>query len=178
MVGGMGASRIETAEGALKRLGIVLPPAPSPLGAYVPAVQSGALLFLSGMVPVVNGKPHLPGRIGAGLTVDQGREATRIAALNALAAARAHLGILDRITRVIRLAVFQVATDTFREHAVVADAASELFRDIFGVEMSHSRLVTGITSLPHGLCAARSDLRSRGEVNWSRFELRVDWLLR
>jgi enamine deaminase RidA (YjgF/YER057c/UK114 family) len=152
MVGRMGEVPIETAEGALKRLKIVLPPAPSPLGAYVPAIQSGALLFLSGMVPIVDGEPYLPGRIGAELTVDQGREATRIAALNALAVARAHLGTLDRITRVIRLAVFQVATDTFHEHAVVANAASELFRDIFGVEKSHSRLVTGIASLPHGLC--------------------------
>jgi len=104
------------------------------------------------MVPVVHGKPYLPGRIGADLTVDQGREAARIAALNALAVAQAHLGTLDRITRVIRLTVFQVATDTFQQHAAVADAASELFRDIFGVEKSHSRLVTGITSLPHGLC--------------------------
>lgn len=152
MVSPMGAAPAETAEQALMRLRVVLPPAPSPLGAYVPAVQSGALLFLSGMVPIVDGKPYLPGRIGAELTLDQGREATRIAALNALAVARAHLGTLDRISRVIRLAVFQVATETFQEHAVVADAASELFRDIFGVEKSHSRLVTGITSLPHGLC--------------------------
>jgi hypothetical protein len=104
------------------------------------------------MVPIVDGTPYLTGRIGAELTVDQGREATRFAALNALAVARAHLGTLDRITRVVRLAVSQVAADTFREHAVVADAASELFRDVFGVDKSHSRLVTGIASLPHGLC--------------------------
>jgi enamine deaminase RidA (YjgF/YER057c/UK114 family) len=152
MVSLMGAAPVEAAEEALKRLRIVLPTAPSPLGAYVPAVQTGALLFLSGMVPIVDGKPYLAGRIGAELTVDQGREATHIAARNALAVAWAHLGTLDRITRVVRLAVFQVATDTFREHAVVADAASELFRDIFGVEKSHSRLVSGIAGLPHGLC--------------------------
>ena len=152
MVGRAQAQSAETAEQALKRLGIVLPPAPSPLGAYIPAVQSGALLFLSGMVPVVEGKPQLTGRIGAELGVDEGRAATRIAALNALAVARVQLGTLDRITRIVRLAVFEVATDTFGEHAAVADAASELFRDIFGVEKSHSRLVSGITSLPHGLC--------------------------
>ena len=165
MVSRVSAAPTETSEEALKRLKIVLPPAPSPLGAYVPAVQSGALLFLSGMAPIVDGKPYLTGRIGAELTVDQGREATRIAALNALAVARAHLGTLDRITRVVRLAVFQVATDTFREHVEVADAASELFRGIFGVERSHSRLVTGIASLPHGLCVELEVI----------FEVTVEW---
>jgi enamine deaminase RidA (YjgF/YER057c/UK114 family) len=140
-----------TAEERLAGLGIQLPAVPQPLGAYVPAVQSGAWLFVSGMLPIGGHEPQFVGRLGRELDVEQARRAARAAALNGLAVVRAQLGTLDRVSRVVRLAV-SIATDgDVREHARVADAASELLRDVFGPEMMSSRLVFGVASLPLGL---------------------------
>src|ERR1700676_3622815 len=116
-----------SAEQRLRALGIDLPRPPSPLGAYVEAVQAGNLLFLSGTLPVEGGNPRFLGHIGAELSVEDGQCATRLAALNALALAKEHLGSLDRVTRVVRLGVALVTAPGFREHPKVADAASELF---------------------------------------------------
>jgi enamine deaminase RidA (YjgF/YER057c/UK114 family) len=140
------------AEQRLKALGIVLPRSPAPLGAYVEAVQSGTLLFLSGTLPVEAGVPKFLGHIGAELTVDDGRRATRLAALNALALAKEHLGSLDRVTRVIRLGIALATTPEFHEHPKVADAASELMVSVFGADKTSTRLVFGMASLPVGVC--------------------------
>src|SRR3977135_2545901 len=94
-----------SAEQRLKDLGIKLPRPPTPLGSYVEAVQAGNLLFLSGTLPVEGGGHKLLGRIGGELSIEDGRRATRLAALNALALAKEHLGSLDRVTRVVRLGV-------------------------------------------------------------------------
>jgi enamine deaminase RidA (YjgF/YER057c/UK114 family) len=142
-----------TAEERIRTLGIELPPPPIPLGAYVEAVQSGNLLFLSGTLPVGAGIPRFQGRIGGGLSVDDGREATRLAALNALAAAREHLGSLDKVSRVVRLAVSLATSPDFSQHAKVADAASELLRSVFGSDKTSTRMVYGVTSLPAGVAA-------------------------
>jgi enamine deaminase RidA (YjgF/YER057c/UK114 family) len=140
------------AEQRLKELGINLPHPPSPLGAYVEAVQSGNLLFLSGTLPVEGGIPKFLGRIGADLTVEDGRHATRLAALNALALVKAHLGSLNRVTRVIRIGVALATTTEFREHPKVADAASELLVSVFGADKTSTRLVFGMATLPVGVC--------------------------
>jgi len=140
------------AERRLQELGIKLPRPPAPLGAYVEAVQTGNLLFLSGTLPVEEGVPKFLGRIGADLSVDDGRRATRLAALNALALAKEHLGSLDRVTRVVRLGVSLVTTPEFREHPKIADAASELLVSVFGVDKVSTRLVFGMASLPVGVC--------------------------
>jgi enamine deaminase RidA (YjgF/YER057c/UK114 family) len=141
-----------TAEQRLQDLGINLPRPPSPLGAYVEAVQSGNLLFLSGTLPIEGGVPKFLGRIGSELSVEDGRRATRLATLNALALAKEHLGSLDRVTRVVRLGVSLVTTPEFSEHPKIADAASELLVDIFGAERISTRLVFGMASLPVGVC--------------------------
>ena len=141
-----------SAEQRLQDLGIVLPHPPSPLGAYVEAVQTGNLLFLSGTLPVEGGVPKFLGRIGGELSVEDGRRATRLAALNALALAKEHLGSLDRVTRVVRLGVSLVTTPEFREHPKVADAASELLVSVFGADKTSTRLVFGMQSLPVGVC--------------------------
>ena len=141
-----------TAEQRLKDLGINLPHPPTPLGAYVEAVRAGNLLFLSGTLPVEGGVPKFLGRIGAELSVEDGQRATRLAALNALAIAKEHLGSLDKVTRVVRLGISLATTPEFREHPKVADAASELLAHVFGVEMISTRLVFGMTSLPLGVC--------------------------
>jgi enamine deaminase RidA (YjgF/YER057c/UK114 family) len=143
-----------SAEQRLKDLGISLPRPPTPLGAYVETVQAGNLLFLSGTLPVEEGVPRFLGRLGAELSVEDGRRATRLAALNALALARTHLGSLNKVTRVVRLGVSLVTTADFREHPKVADAASELLIGVFGAEKSSTRLISGMASLPVGVCVA------------------------
>jgi enamine deaminase RidA (YjgF/YER057c/UK114 family) len=139
-----------SAEQRLKELGIELPPTPTPFGAYVEAVQSGKLLFLSGMLPVQGREPKFLGRVGAELEVEDGRRAARLAALNAVALAKHYLGSLDKVTRVIRLGVSIAATPDFREHPKVADGASELLVSVFGAEKTSTRLVLGVASLPLG----------------------------
>jgi enamine deaminase RidA (YjgF/YER057c/UK114 family) len=141
-----------TAEQRLRDLGIDLSHPPRPLGAYVEAVQTGSLLFLSGTLPLEGGTPKFVGRIGGELSIEDGRRATHLAALNALAAAREHLGSLDRVTRVVRLAVSLLTTLEFRQHPTVADAASELLATVFGANRTSTRLVYGAASLPVGVC--------------------------
>ena len=141
-----------TAEERLADLGIELPHPPAPLGAYVEAVQTGNLLFLSGTLPLEGGVPRFVGRIGGDLSMEDGRRATYLATLNALAAARAHLRSLDRVTRLVRLAVSLVTTSEFREHARVADAASELLGTVFGADRTSTRMVYGVGSLAVGVC--------------------------
>src|SRR3984957_2037861 len=111
----------------LSELGIVLPAPPTPLGAYVESSDTGNLLFLTGTLPVVDHKLATSGRLGENLSVKEGQDAARIAALNALAAAKEHLGKLDRIKKLVKLTVLIVTTEQFVDHAAVADGASNLF---------------------------------------------------
>jgi enamine deaminase RidA (YjgF/YER057c/UK114 family) len=134
----------------LSELGIALPAPPTPLGAYVESSDAGNLLFLSGTLPVVNRKLAISGRLGENLSVKEGREAARIASLNALAAAKQHLGDLDRLKKLVKLTVLLATTQQFAEHAPVADGASDLFVQIFGPDAGHVRLVYGVQSLPVG----------------------------
>jgi Putative translation initiation inhibitor, yjgF family len=139
-----------TAEDRLAELVIRLPDAPTPFGAYVPAVQTGNLLFLSGMLATSGHKPKVVGVVGKDLDVTAGREAAHTAALNVLALTRKQLGSLDRVSRVVRLGVYIAATPEFTQHPTIADAASELLRDVFGEGTVSSRLVFGVASLPLG----------------------------
>jgi enamine deaminase RidA (YjgF/YER057c/UK114 family) len=143
-------SQPASAERRLKDLGIVLPNAPHPLGAYVEAVQSGSLLFLSGMLPVKDGKLQFVGRLGKELDESAGRDALRTATLNALSAAKAHVGSLDRVTRVISVKVYLATHGDFYNQPIVADAVSELLRDVFGEDKMSVRSVLGLAALPLG----------------------------
>ena len=129
---------------------IELPPPPKPLGAYVEAVQAGNLLFLSGTLPLEGGVPRFVGRIGAEISIEDGRRAARLAALNALAFANQHLGSLDKVARVVRIKVSLATTPDFRDHPKVADGASELLAEVFGSDKASTRSVAGVTSLPLG----------------------------
>jgi enamine deaminase RidA (YjgF/YER057c/UK114 family) len=139
-----------TAEDRLGKLGIRFPDAPTPFGAYVPAVQTGDLLFLSGMLATSGHAATVAGILGKNLDVAAGRQAAYVAALNVLAVTKKQLGSLNRVRRVVRLGVYVAATAEFTEHPKVADAASELLRDVFGEETVSSRLVFGVASLPLG----------------------------
>ena len=102
------------------------------------------------MLPLVHGKLPFTGRLGEDLTVAQGREAAKLAALNALSVANHYLPGLDRVSGVVRLAVSMATAPDLAEHAVVADGASELFVQVFGKDPGHTRLVSGVQSLPLG----------------------------
>ena len=142
---------VNSAETRLAAAGIELPAAPPPFGPYVPAVQTGNLLFLTGMLPTVDHEARFLGSAGTELNAEQSRRAAHAAALNVLAVARQHLGSLDRISRVVRLGVYIATAGGFSDHVTVADAASELLRDILGEDKMSSRLVFGVESLPLGV---------------------------
>jgi len=139
-----------TAEQRLKDLGIDLPTPPQPFGTYVEAVQTGNLLFLSGMLPTEGRVAKFIGRVGAELDVESGRKAAYLAGLNALAVAREYLGSLDKVTRVIRLGVLVATAGDVRDQPKVADAASDLLQDVFGKDKNPCRMVYGVASLPLG----------------------------
>jgi enamine deaminase RidA (YjgF/YER057c/UK114 family) len=134
----------------VSELGLVLPTPPTPLGNYVESSDSGNLLFLSGILPIADGKLAISGRLGSDLSVEKGQEAARIASLKVLAAAKQHLGGLDRLKKLVKLTVLIATTEQFVDHAAVADGASDLFVQIFGRETGHVRLVYGVQSLPIG----------------------------
>ena len=137
-----------SAERRLAELAIELPPAPTPLGAYVESVRTGNLLYLSGVLPVIGHQPKFIGRLGREYNVEQGCEATRLATLNVLSVAKSHLASLDKVTRVVKLTVYLATEGDFFAHAKVADAASELLRDVFGEDKLSVRMVVGVASLP------------------------------
>jgi enamine deaminase RidA (YjgF/YER057c/UK114 family) len=138
------------AEQRLRELDIKLPAPPEPFGTYVEAVQTGNLLFLSGMLPTEGREAKVIGGLGAELDVEAARKAAHLAALNVLAVARKHLGSLNKVTRVVRLGVSVATVGDVRDQPKVADAASQLLQDIFGKEKSPCRLVYGVASLPLG----------------------------
>jgi enamine deaminase RidA (YjgF/YER057c/UK114 family) len=148
---GVDSSRPATAEQRLRQLGIKLPTPPEPFGIYAEAVQTGNLFFLTGMLPTVGREAKFIGRVGEDLDVPTGREAAYLAALNALAVARQHLGSLDKVMRIVRLGVLVATSGDVREQPIIADGASELLQDVFGKDKNPSRLVYGVASLPLGV---------------------------
>src|SRR5258708_15521496 len=121
-----------SAEQRLKELGIKLPAQPQPLGTYAEAVQTGNLLFLTGMLPTEGRGAKFIGRVGAEIDVQAGRQAARLAALNALAVARQHLGSLDKVTRIVRLGVSVATVGDVREHPKASDGGLALLQDDLG----------------------------------------------
>ena len=143
------ASRPASAEQRLKELGLKLLAPPEPFG--VEAVQTGNLLFLSGILPTEDHRAKFIGRVGAEVDVETGRKAARLAALNVLAVARRHLGSLDKVTRIVRLDVSVATSGDVPDQPRVADAALELLQDVFGKDKSPCHSVCGVASLPLGV---------------------------
>lgn len=136
----------------LAELTIELPKAAVPLAAYVPAVRTGNQLFISGQVPMWNGELRHVGKLGAGYTIEEGREAARTCALNIIAQAKLALdGDLDRIVRVVKLVGFVNSTGDFNDQPKVINGASELFGEIFGDAGKHARSAVSAASLPFGV---------------------------
>lgn len=137
-------------EKKLQSLGLTLPPPPKPVATYVPAVRSGNLLFLSGMIPLVEGKMTRVGKLGKELTVEQGQETARTTLLNALAVVKAELGSLDRVKRIVRIGVHVASAEGFTQQPAVANGASDLLVQIFGEAGRHARMALGAAELPLG----------------------------
>ena len=135
-------------ETRLTELGIQLPSPPHPVATYIPAVQAGDLLFLSGVVPFRDGKLALAGKLGTDLTVEQGYEAARIALLNALAIVRKELGTLDRVKKVVRMVGHVASADGFVHQPAVINGASDLLVNIFDDAGRHARVAVGAAELP------------------------------
>src|SRR5881409_4222099 len=135
-------------ERKLNELHLELPLPPQPLATYVPAVQAGDLLFLSGVLPMRDGQLAFSGKLGRDLTVEQGMEAARLALLNALAIAKQELGTLDRITRVVKVVGYVASAEGFVQQPQVLNGASDLLVEIFGDAGRHARLALGAAELP------------------------------
>jgi len=141
-----------TIDARLSELGIELPPANVPAGNYVPYVQTGNLLFVSGQIPMVDGKPGFIGRLGAEIEVEEGAKAARTCALAILSQVKAALsGDLDRVKRVGKLTGFVAATPDFTGQPTVVNGASDLMVEIFGDAGRHARAAVGMSSLPAGV---------------------------
>jgi enamine deaminase RidA (YjgF/YER057c/UK114 family) len=135
-------------EDKLKELGIELPEAPSPLGSYVPVIRTGNLVFLSGILPLVEGKLLRQGRVGEDITIDDAREDAKRAVMNALAVLRSHIGSLNTVKRCIKITGYIASSPDFTEQPKVLNAASDLLHEIFGEAGRHARAAVGVTVLP------------------------------
>lgn len=135
-------------ENNLKELGITLPEAMRPIANYVTALQSDKQLFISGQLPLFNGKPIAIGKVGATVSTEQAKKAAEICALNILAQAKAVLGNLNRIKRVVKITVFIAADPHFTDIPFVANGASDLLVNVLGEAGKHARSAIGVASLP------------------------------
>ena len=133
----------------LAELGLTLPEAAAPVAAYVPVVEAGGLLHLSGQLPFVDGK-LVTGRLGEDLTLEQGQEAARACGLMVVAQLKKHLGDLSRVGRVVKLGVFVNSAADFTDQPKVANGASELMAALFGDAGRHARSAVGVPVLPLG----------------------------
>jgi len=140
-----------TPEERLQELGASLPAPAVPVAAYVPCVRTGSLVYVSGQVPVLDGKPSHLGHLGDNVDLEDGRAAARTCAVNVLAALKAELGELSRVRRVVKVTGFVASTPDFTDHPKVINAASELFGDAFGDAGRHARAAIGVAALPLGV---------------------------
>lgn len=138
----------DTIENRLERLGISLPEAAAPAANYLPYAQSGTLLLTSGQLPLVDGKLLSSGQIGDKLSVADGQAAARACAINVLSQAKAALGDLNKIKRIIKITVFVSSAANFIEQHLVANGASDILVDILGESGKHARSAVGVASLP------------------------------
>ncbi|MDR6537981.1 RidA family protein [Variovorax soli] len=136
----------------LKSLGITLPPVAVPAAAYVPFVQTGKLVFLSGHIAKKDGKPWV-GQLGAGLGTEEGKQAARAIAIDLLGTLKAAIGDLDKVKRIVKVMSLVNSTPTFTEQHLVTNGASEFFAEVFGPEKgAHARSAFGVAQIPFGAC--------------------------
>ena len=132
----------------LNQLGLNLPDAPKPVAAYIPAKQTGNLVFTAGQLPMVNGELIFKGLLGQDVEIDEANKAARICTLNALAAIKGVIGDLDRIKQIVRVVGYVASVPTFTQQPAVVNGASELLLEIFGENGKHARSAVGMAALP------------------------------
>lgn len=135
-------------EERLKALNITLPTPPKPAGSYVPTVITGNLVFVSGQIPIKDGKVIFAGKVSKDITVEEAQNAARLCIINALAQLQLELGSLDKISRIVRVSGFVNSPPEFTEHPKVINGASDLLFEIFGQKGQHARISIGVSSLP------------------------------
>ena len=135
-------------ETKLEELGITLPEAPAAVAAYQPWIRTGNLIFTSGQLPFRDGQIAYEGKLGAELSQDDGYQAARQCALNAIAQLKAASGNLDKIRKIVRIEGYVHCADGFRGHPQVLNGASDLVAEIFGEKGKHTRLALGINEMP------------------------------
>lgn len=136
----------------LKALGIELPPLAIPAAAYVPFVQTGKLVFLSGHIAKRDGKPWV-GQLGAGLSTEEGKQAARAVAVDLLGTLKAAVGDLERVARIVKVLSLVNSAPTYTEHHLVTNGCSELLVEVFGPQVgAHARSAFGVAQLPMGTC--------------------------
>ena len=135
-------------EEKLKELGIEIPSPPSPAGSYIPVVTTGNLAFVSGQIPMKEGKVVFEGKVPENQSVDSARDAAKICIINGLAQLKANLGSLNKITKFVRISGFVNSNPNFAEQPKVINAASDLLVEIFGDMAKHSRIAVGVANLP------------------------------
>ena len=143
-----------TVDARLQQLGITLPQVVAPLANYVPVVRTGSLVFVSGQITILNGKVEFVGKLGREFTVEQGKQAARLCALNVIAQMRLALeGDLDRVVRCVRVCGYVNGLPEFTEQPAVINGASDVIVEVFGEAGRHSRAAVGMASLPMGVAA-------------------------
>lgn len=135
----------------LTELNITLPPVAIPAAAYVPFVQTGNLVFLSGHIAKKDGKPWV-GQLGKNMGTEEGRTAARQVAIDLMGTLHAAVGDLNRVKRIVKLMSLVNSTDAFTEQHLVTNGASELLGDVFGDKGSHARSAFGVAQIPLGAC--------------------------
>lgn len=135
-------------EERFKALGITLPSPPKPAGSYVPVIVTGKLAFVSGQIPIKDGKIIYSGKVSKDLTLEEAQDAAKLCVVNALAQLKSELGSLDRISKIIRLSGFVNSPPEFTDQPKVINGASDLLFKIFGQKGQHARVAVGVSSLP------------------------------
>ena len=135
----------------LAQLGITLPPVSTPAAAYVPYVQTGNLVFLSGHIAKKDGKSWV-GQLGAGIDTDEGKKAARAIAIDLIGTLHAAVGDLNKVTRIVKLMSLVNSVPSFTEQHLVTNGASELFAEVFGDKGAHARSAFGVAQIPMGAC--------------------------
>ena len=139
-----------TIEDKLRQMGLELPDPPKPVASYVPCVHTGNLVFVSGQIAREKSVLRFSGHVGGNLTLEEGKQAARLCALNALSAVKQEVGSLDRIRRIVKLTGFVACAAGFLDQPKVVDGASVLLIELFGDKGQHSRSAVGVIELPLG----------------------------
>ncbi len=132
----------------LKSLNIILPNAPKPAGSYIPVVISNNIVYVSGQIPVKEGKVVFSGKVPTQQSIEEAGKAAKLCAINALAQLKASLGNLDKINKIIRVSGFVNSTPEFDQQPTIINSASDLLFNIFGEKGKHTRIAVGVASLP------------------------------